>query len=276
MENNSNNVEVLENENEVENEKRPVSKASHIVAVRNVLKVIDYYDIQDRDQCIYGIEKMFNARTVDAEYGVDAAIHFGYITEDMQLTEKGQHYQNLLMTRVRKEGEEKQFPNNVLYIIRGLPGAGKTFLGKTICNGLENTVQIEIDDYINADEFIDVKTMRFAAMECHAQTEIALIEGKNVVVTNIFAHYKDLVPYYEIAAYNSIRTHLVELQGQWLSETRSAKVKAKFEEKWSYIKLPFRWKAWFLERRKSLNFFQKRPSENTENAETVTESGVEA
>lgn len=238
---------------------RPNKPATHIVTIRDVLRSINHYETENLDQVCQGVETLFSVSERDASEAVDAAFALGYITETGALTNKGAAYQGLLDEAHTRQSnkEERVWPTNVLRIIRGVPGAGKTVLGQAIAKGLDNSVHLEIDNLLADKVAVSGKAMKQAALECHALTEIALLQGKNVVVSNIFARYKDLIPYFEIATYHSFRTQLIEAQGQWHSETRSDTVRASITSRWTDVILPARWKPWLRDRRLQLEMARK-------------------
>lgn len=250
--------------NTIISENRP-RYATYIVTIRDVIKAINTYEVSDLDEVIQAVSESFNTSYDDAEYAVQAAYELGYITDQGGFTQKGKEYDVMIRDCISrreqekgKENDEKFWPSNILYLIRGLPGSGKTVLGANLVKGLgQNAVQIEIDSFISDKVAIDIRTMRKAALECHAEVEKALIEGKDVVVTNIFARYKDIIPYFELATYHSIRTQLIDTQSQWNSESRSTKVRTTLAQKWSTITLPFRWKGWSADRRRKLEIAKR-------------------
>lgn len=238
---------------------RPTKSASHIVTIRDVLRSINHYETADLDQVCQGVETLFSVSERDAKEAVEAAFDLGYITAEGALMDKGIHYQKLLDEAHAKQSNKEQrvWPTNVLRIIRGLPGSGKTKLAEALVKGLENSVHLEIDALLQDKVAVSGKAMKQAALECHAQTEIALLEGKNVVVSNIFARYKDIIPYFEIATYHSFRTQLLDAQGQWHSETRSDTIRSSITSRWTDIVLPVRWKPWLRDRRLQLEMARK-------------------
>ena len=85
-----------------------------------------------------------------------------------------------------------------LYIIRGLPGSGKSTLAKKmIAGGLA-------DEHYEADmAFMDKEgnynfnpnKLGFAHRWCLNEVHAALLDGKNVVVSNTFVTKKEMRPY---------------------------------------------------------------------------------
>jgi len=238
---------------------RPAKLASHIVTIRDVLRSINHYETSNLNQVCQGVETLFSVSERDAKEAVEAAYDLGYITQEGTLLEKGKRYQELLDAAHLKNAskENRVWPTNVLRIIRGLPGSGKTTLAQALAKGLDNAVHIEIDALLQDKVAVSGKAMKQAALECHAQTEVALLEGKNVVVSNIFARYKDIIPYFEIATYHSIRVQLLDAQGQWHSQTRSDTIRNAITARWTEIVLPPLWKPWLRDRRLQLELARK-------------------
>ena len=241
--------------------------ASYIVTIRDVIRAINTYDISSIDEVVQAVETQTKAAPEDARYTAEAALALGYITENAEFTEKGKAYDAVIREANEKrererDNEDRVWPSHILYLVRGLPGAGKTSVGALLLEGLQSTertgsAHYEIDQFITDKTTIDKATMRQASLECIAMTEQALIKGKDVVITNIFARYKDIIPYFELATYHSIRTQLIEVQGQWDSESRSAKLRSTIASRWSQITLPKRWKGWFTDRRRQLEMAKR-------------------
>lgn len=248
---------------------RPSKSVSHIVSIRDVLRAINHYEIGDLAEASLGVETLFSVSEREAREVVDAAVDLGYITDGGELTTLGEEYQELLDAANAKSGakEDRVWPTNVLRILRGLPGAGKTVLGAAVTAGLENAVHLEIDEGLQNKVSVSGKAMKQAALSCIARTEMALLSGKNVVVSNIFARYKDVIPYFEIATYHSIRTQLIDVQGQWNSPTRSDAIRNAILGRWALIALPVRWKPWLRARRLQLE--QSRRERNALNSKAA-------
>ena len=85
-----------------------------------------------------------------------------------------------------------------LTIIRGLPGTGKSTLGKS----LVADVHLEADMFFMVDgEYrFDVNKLHQAHSWCLNETIRHLVKGHDVVVSNTFTTMKELNPYLEVAA----------------------------------------------------------------------------
>lgn len=91
-----------------------------------------------------------------------------------------------------------------LYLIRGLPGSGKTTLARKLA------VQVfAADDYFykNGEYRFDPSQLGHAHAACQRNTEAALRGGQTVAVANTFTQRWELQPYIELGAkYNAILT----------------------------------------------------------------------
>lgn len=87
--------------------------------------------------------------------------------------------------------------NKILYIIRGLPGSGKTTLAHTISD-----VVFSADDFFMVDgEYqFDPKRLPDAHAACQARTEAAMQSSEpKIAVANTFAKEWEMKPYFKLA-----------------------------------------------------------------------------
>ena len=91
----------------------------------------------------------------------------------------------------------------ILYIVRGLPGSGKTTLAKTL-----SPIVVEADQYFTDDKgnyIFDGTRIKSAHEYCKSQTEAWMItEGDQVnvsriAVSNTFTQEWEMEPYFEMA-----------------------------------------------------------------------------
>jgi predicted kinase len=83
----------------------------------------------------------------------------------------------------------------VLYIVRGIPGSGKT----TYAEGLGLKHHYETDQFWGEDYDFDPSRLREAHQWCQDVTETALADGNDVVVSNTFIRQWEIEPYRRMA-----------------------------------------------------------------------------
>ena len=84
-----------------------------------------------------------------------------------------------------------------LYIVRGVPGSGKTTFAESICDKV-----VSADDYhMTADGVYDWKPENMTAAHRYSQgkTRSIMETGKDVAVANTSTTKKELKPYYALA-----------------------------------------------------------------------------
>lgn len=98
-----------------------------------------------------------------------------------------------------------------LILIRGIPGSGKS----TLARGYPGHVHLEADMFMTRDNdyVFDEALLPAAHQWCIDQASIALGNGKNVVVSNVFATPAQLQPYIDLG----YPFEIVEAQGRWQS-----------------------------------------------------------
>ncbi len=84
-----------------------------------------------------------------------------------------------------------------LYLVRGVPGSGKTTFANEICNKV-----VSADDYHYDEEGFyrfQIKNMAAAHRYCQEKTRTIMETGKDVAVANTSTTKKELKPYYDLA-----------------------------------------------------------------------------
>ena len=91
----------------------------------------------------------------------------------------------------------------ILYIVRGIPGSGKTTFAKTI-----SPIVVEADQYFTDDKgnyIFDGAKIKLAHEYCRSQTEAWMIteddqiNTSKVAVSNTFTQEWEMEPYFELA-----------------------------------------------------------------------------
>lgn len=105
-----------------------------------------------------------------------------------------------------------------LYIIRGVPGSGKT----TLANRMYEFGMI--DDFFEADQFMvdslgqykfDAKRLKFCHEKCQRETRSELSKGLNVAVSNTFTRKWEMQPYLDMAKEFDAQVTVIACQGEF-------------------------------------------------------------
>lgn len=102
-----------------------------------------------------------------------------------------------------------------LILLRGLPGAGKSTLARTIV-GERGTV-LEADTFFmeNGEYKFDASKLKIAHEWCQSQTHLSMHYGYPlVVVSNTFTQEWEMEPYYKLAERNGYRVHSVIVENR--------------------------------------------------------------
>lgn len=112
-----------------------------------------------------------------------------------------------------------------LYIVRGLPGSGKSTLGMDIVSNSVNTTLIEADQFFLASNgykevySFDRRFLGAAHDECYGRTMRALRNGKSVVVANTFSTQREVERYLKGLKRTGLRIEakIIKCVGEWKS-----------------------------------------------------------
>ena len=104
-----------------------------------------------------------------------------------------------------------------LLLIRGLPGSGKSTLAKEYVtkHGYEH---YEADMFFLLDDgayAFDPKYLPTAHKWCKDQTQLALIDKKDVVVSNTFTRLWEMQDYFNMAEEMEIELEVIETKGEY-------------------------------------------------------------
>ena len=123
-----------------------------------------------------------------------------------------------------------------LYIVRGLPGSGKSTYAKSLESPL-GIIHFEADMYFEQDgEYkFNPSLLKHAHMWCYNRVAEFLDIGGDVVVSNTFTTLKEMQPYFNLAEMYNADVIIVEMKTQYGSihnvpEETIAKMKARWQE----------------------------------------------
>lgn len=101
-----------------------------------------------------------------------------------------------------------------LYIIRGLPGSGKSTLGKQLCG--EHSYQADDFFYVKGEYRFDGSLLAHAHYHCEQNVSNAMQEGVDKIATcNVFAIQKDVDAYIKLAQEYRYSIQLIECQSNF-------------------------------------------------------------
>lgn len=126
-----------------------------------------------------------------------------------------------------------------LYIVRGLPGSGKSTYAKSL-----GIAHYEADMYFMRDgEYkFNPSSLKRAHAWCFNQVEDCMEEGKDVVVSNTFTTVNEIVDYVVLAGEHGYHVEVVEVKTSYGSvhnvpEATLAKMKARWQDTPAYLKV---------------------------------------
>lgn len=106
-----------------------------------------------------------------------------------------------------------------ILLIRGLPGSGKSTLGKHYDLDLGTHRHIEADMAFQTPRGYEFDASRLGEAHdwCKMATERLIGYGQNVVVTNTFTTRREMEPYFEIAKRLGTSIRIIEATGNYNS-----------------------------------------------------------
>ena len=103
--------------------------------------------------------------------------------------------------------------NSKLYIVRGIPGSGKSTFAKKMISKKMADAYYEADMFFerNGKYQFDPSKLRQAHEWCQNQVMKALSEGKTVIVSNTFTRIPEMLPYVNFCKKNHIPFQVIRL-----------------------------------------------------------------
>lgn len=106
-----------------------------------------------------------------------------------------------------------------LFIVRGLPGSGKTTMAYALARGLLTYPPCEADQYFINDEgdyVFKPELLGLAHKECQRRIEEILAQGQfPAIVSNTFTTMKEMVPYLRLAEKYGYKVQVIECKGNF-------------------------------------------------------------
>ena len=100
---------------------------------------------------------------------------------------------------------------STVYLIRGLPGTGKTTLAERL---KVDGVMVAADDYFYCEDGVyrfDPKLLGLAHADCQLKASVVLCDGRDVVVHNTFSQRWEMQPYIDMAILHGARLVVLDL-----------------------------------------------------------------
>ena len=105
---------------------------------------------------------------------------------------------------------------NILFVVRGLPGSGKSTYAKTL---VQPSAHFEADQYfVRGGKYnFDPSKLKDAHADCLARTRKAMVEGKHkrVAVSNTFTMKWEVQPYIDLAKELGWTVKVIRMTGEW-------------------------------------------------------------
>lgn len=107
--------------------------------------------------------------------------------------------------------------NNTLTLICSQPGGGKSTVAKALVRGGYADVYYEADMWmmVDGEYYFDFTKLGYAHKSCQDACRNALIDGKNVIVSNTNVTTKDRAPYIKMAKELGCAIQLIRLDGKF-------------------------------------------------------------
>ena len=123
----------------------------------------------------------------------------------------------------------------MLFLIRGIPGSGKSTKAKQLIQEGLADVHFEADMYFEVDGkyVFDPSKIKDAHAWCQKETDAALAAGKKVVVSNTFVKKWEAAVYFDMAAKHDVDVEVITANGNYQNvHGVPAEVLLRMKENW--------------------------------------------